>query len=81
MVPRFITDLEQEYNKKFQGNPAIIFYPAQGEEEEAFRQMLQKAIKANTPLTQKDLEMFLGKKRYAWLKEWYKQWYGEIKWK
>lgn len=81
MVPRFITDLEKEYNKKFQDNPATIFYPAEGEEEQAFREMLQKAVETDTPLTEKDLEDFFGKKGYAWLKEWYKEWYGEITWK
>ena len=82
MVPRFITPLEDEYNKLFPGNPATLFYVTYPEEEhKAFVDMLQRAIDTKTPIEESDIIALLGEDAYRWGLEYMKDWGAEVRWK
>ena len=74
MMPRRITELEQEYNRIFPGNPAPWFYP-KGDAEEPFRRQMRQAIDIHTPLGESDIIDVIGEEGYrrykAYLEEWY----------
>ncbi len=79
MIPRFITQLEQEYSRTFPGNPATIFYPRE-EQEAAFFSLLRQAIDSGTPLGEEDMIRFFGEDGYRWLVDYYAGWEIEITW-
>ncbi len=79
MMPRRITELEQEYSRTFPGNPATLFHPGTNQEA-SFFEMLRKAIDRGTPLTKKDLLRYLGEERYRGYVEYYAGWEVEITW-
>ena len=56
MMPRFITPLEDQYDKKFPDSSATMFYPSSPEFVEYFRQKLSEAIERGSPLTRAEVE-------------------------
>lgn len=74
MIPRFITPLEQEYDRTFPGNPATLFYPGTAQEA-SFFEMLRKAIDRNAPLTKEEMLQYLGEEGYRQYKEYLEAWY------
>ena len=75
MMPRFITDIEKEYNSKFPNNPATWFFIGyDGEKQDRFVAMLRHAIKTDTPLSQDDILTLWSQENYrdyvAYIEEW-----------
>jgi len=56
MMPRFITPLEDQYDKKFPDSTATLFYPSSDDGVAYFRQKLSEAIERNSPLTRSEVE-------------------------
>jgi len=79
MLPRFITELENDYNKKFPGNPATLFYPDE-EKEKPFRELLRQAIDRGEGLRKEELIVFFGEQSYQEFKEYLEEWGGPITW-
>jgi len=74
MLPRFISPIEDAYNKKFKKSPATMFEPTE--------EMLKKAIETNTPITEAEIIAHLGKTNYDEIKAHLESWYEmEIVWK
>ena len=74
MMPRRITELEQEYSRTFPGNPATLFYPG-GDAEEPFRRRMRQAIDTRTPLGESDILGMIGEEGYRQYKEYLESWY------
>jgi len=77
MIPRFITKLENDYNKKFPGNPATLFYP-DAEKEKPFREMLRQAIDRGEGLHEEELIAFFGDQSYREFKKYLEEWVRPI---
>ena len=75
MMPTFVTEIEREYDRKFPGNPATLFFPHDDKGEGAFSQMLKHAIETNTPITEEDVINFYGKDAYTLHKEYLDAWW------
>lgn len=79
MIPRFITELENDYNRKFPGNPATLFYPDE-EKEESFKQLLRQAIERGEGIREEEMIAFFGEQSYREFKEYLEGWLGAITW-
>ena len=80
MMPRRITDLEQEYDRTFPGNPATLFHPGT-DREASFFDLLRRAVDRGVALTRQDLIHYLGgEERYRGYVDYYAGWGIEITW-
>jgi len=75
MMPRFITDIEKEYNSRFPSNPATWFFIERSrEKQDRFIAMLRHAIATDTPLSKDDILTLWTKEAYdeyvAYIEEW-----------
>ena len=82
MLPRFLTPVEIEYNKKFPDSPALSFYPASGlkEAEGEFEALLTRAIERGEALREEEVVAYYGEAAYRDLKEYLEEWGGPITW-
>ena len=79
MIPRFITKLENDYNRKFPANPATLFYPDK-KKEESFKKLLRQAIDRKDGIREEELIVFFGEQAYREFKEYLEDWLGAITW-
>jgi len=74
MMPRFITKLEMDYDKKFPDSHAGAYYHEFKQEE--YFGLLEKAIERNSAVTTEELiDLYGSEENYldyqAYLREWY----------
>ncbi len=84
MIARLITALEQEYCKKFPGNPAVNFFFDGDQSDDEYQKlvsMFRNAIDTNTPLTEEDILTVWSKEAYEFHVAYLEGWEIPVKWK